>query len=103
MGIHLVASYICSSLVTVGVGRGAHSGVLYCVLVHFRSILNALLCSSVGYSAVRRVEGLSTQSEWTTGPVPPPDQLGSKARLMTVVNLASEEWSCPRRTASLRD
>lgn len=37
------------------------------------------------------------------GPVPPPDQLGSKARLMTVVNLASEEWSCPHWTASLCD
>lgn len=32
-----------------------------------------------------------------------PDQLSSKARLMTVVNLASEEWSCPCWTTLLCD
>lgn len=87
----------------MGVGRGAYTCVLCCVLVCFRSILNALLCSSVAYSAVCHVQGLSTQSEWTTGPVLPPDQLGSKARLMAVVNLASEEWSCPHWTGLLCD
>lgn len=35
----------------VGVGWGAHTCALRCVLVHFRSILNALLCSGVAHSA----------------------------------------------------
>ena len=46
--------------------------------------------------------GWGPQSVWTSR-VPPPDQLGSKARLMTVVNWTSEEWSCPDWTASLGD
>lgn len=74
-----------------------------CLVYVFISVLNVLLCSSVADSAVDLVQELSTQSEWTTGPVPPPDQLGSKARLMTVVNLASEEWSSTHWTASLCD
>lgn len=98
-GIHLAT--------IVGVSRGAYTCVLcvclFMCLFMFISILNALSCSSVAHSAVDLVQELSTQSEWTTGPVPPPDQLGSKARLMTVVNLASEEWSCTHRTASLCD
>lgn len=47
--------------------------------------------------------GLNTQSEWTMHPVSQPDQLGSRARLMTVVNLAAEEWSCPHWTLTLCD
>lgn len=90
--IHLHAYTCMFFLVILVVGWGLHTCALSCAFVHFRSI-----CSVPG------VQGLSTQSGWTTGPVPPPDQLGSKARLMTVVNLASEEWSCPYWTALLRD
>lgn len=90
----------CSLSVIVGYA-GEHTPVYS--FVYLGILVQSSVRSSVARSAVCRVQGLSTQSEWTTGPVPPPDQLGSKARLMTVVNLASEEWSCPHWTASLCD
>lgn len=49
--------------------------------VCFRSDLNALLCSGESHSA-----GAEYSLGMDNGPVPLPDQLGSKARLMTVVN-----------------
>lgn len=74
-----------------------------CTLLCIFPFQTTFLRSSVAHTAVCCVSGLSTQSEWTMGPVSPPDQLGSKARLMTVLDLASEEWSCPYWTASLGD
>lgn len=63
--------------------------------------LETLLCSSVADSAVCQCSGAECFVRMDNGP--PPDQLGSKARLMSVVKCASEEWSRPVWAASLCD